>query len=63
MPDDLIIQIPRIKEIIHAYNIATIEKAGYEADDLLGTLACKLKKEGLDVFIVTGDKDALQLVD
>ncbi len=63
MPDDLVIQIPRIKEVIKAYNIPILERAGYEADDLLGTLAYKLKKEGLDVFVVTGDKDALQLVD
>ena len=63
MPDDLIEQMPHIKEFIHAYRIPIFEKAGYEADDLLGTIAKKAEKEGFDVLIVTGDKDALQLVD
>jgi len=63
MPDDLISQMPHIKDFVHACRIPIFEKAGYEADDLLGTLAKKAEKEGLDVLIVTGDKDALQLVD
>lgn len=62
MPDDLIAQIPCIKELVRAYNIPLFEKAGFEADDLLGTLATRLAGEGIDVFIVTSDKDALQLV-
>ena len=63
MPDDLIEQMPHIKDFIHAYRIPIFEKAGYEADDLLGTIAKKAEKEGFNVLIVTGDKDALQLVD
>ena len=63
MPDELIEQMPHIKEFIHAYRIPIFEEAGYEADDLLGTIAKKAEKAGLDVLIVTGDKDALQLVD
>lgn len=62
MPDGLIEQIPKIKEIIRAYRIPIFEKEGFEADDVLGTLATRLAKLGYEVFIVTGDKDALQLV-
>jgi DNA polymerase-1 len=63
MPDDLRQQIPVIKEIIRAFHIAIVEIAGYEADDLLATMADRAKREGLDVFIVTGDKDLCQVVD
>ncbi|MBI4398778.1 MAG: DNA polymerase I [Candidatus Omnitrophica bacterium] len=62
MPDDLIEQMPKIKEVLEAYRFPIFEKAGYEADDILGTLAVRGATEGLEVFIVTGDKDALQLV-
>ncbi|MDD4203394.1 MAG: DNA polymerase, partial [Candidatus Omnitrophica bacterium] len=62
MPDDLIVQIPIIKEIIKAYNIPIFELQGYEADDVLATIAKKTEKEGIKIWIVTGDKDALQLV-
>ncbi len=63
MPDELIEQMPHIKEFVHAHRIPIFEQAGYEADDLLGTIAKKAEKNGFDVLIVTGDKDALQLVD
>ncbi len=63
MPDDLIQQMPVIKEFCQAYAVPQYEMPGYEADDLIGTLARRGEKEDLDVFIVTGDKDALQLVD
>lgn len=63
MPDDLVEQIPRIKDVIDAYNIPICQMQGYEADDIIATLAIKAKKKGLDVVIVTSDKDALQLVD
>lgn len=63
MPDDLITQMPQIKEFVHAFRIPVFELAGYEADDLLGTIAKKAEKQGFEVLIVTGDKDALQLVD
>ncbi|MBI5055005.1 MAG: DNA polymerase I [Nitrospirae bacterium] len=62
MPDELRQQVPLIKEIIDAFNILTIEKPGYEADDILGVLAKEAEAEGLDVFIVTGDKDMCQVV-
>ncbi|HXV28484.1 MAG TPA: DNA polymerase I [bacterium] len=63
MPEDLVQQLEPIKEFCRAYRFPLFELAGYEADDLIGTLAKKGEKEGLDVFIVTGDKDAMQLVD
>lgn len=62
MPEDLVEQLPAIKEFCRAYALPIYEKAGYEADDLIGTLAKKAEKENLEVVIVTGDKDALQLV-
>ncbi|MBU4350437.1 DNA polymerase I, partial [bacterium] len=62
MPDELISQIPLIKEIINNYNIATCSKEGYEADDVIGTLAKEAEKRNCDTIIVTGDKDAFQLV-
>jgi len=64
MPDDLISQMPYIKEIVKAYNIPIFELEGYEADDILGTLAEKAKSsnKNIETFIATSDKDALQLV-
>lgn len=62
-PDDLIEQIPYIKKIISAFNITMIEIPGYEADDVLGTISKRAASQGNEVFIVTGDKDMLQLVD
>jgi DNA polymerase-1 len=62
MPDDLQSQVPYIKEIVNAFRIRALELPGYEADDLLGTVAKEAEKEKLDVFIVTGDKDLCQVV-
>ncbi|MDD5617520.1 MAG: DNA polymerase I [Candidatus Omnitrophica bacterium] len=62
MPDDLKTQIPLIKEVISANNIKIVEKEGFEADDVIATLANKAAKKGMDVSIVTSDKDMLQLV-
>ncbi len=62
MPDDLVSQMPIIKEVVRALNIPIYEKEGYEADDVLATLAGKISGKGHEVYIVTGDKDALQLV-
>jgi DNA polymerase-1 len=62
MPDDLKPQIPFIKEIISAFRIQTIEKQGYEADDILAHIAKEAESEGLEVYIVTGDKDMCQVV-
>ncbi|MCL2860211.1 MAG: DNA polymerase I [Oscillospiraceae bacterium] len=61
MPDELACQMPIIKEILKSMNIEVIEKEGYEADDVLGTLAKTGAKENLDVTILTGDRDAFQL--
>ena len=63
MPDGLSSQIPLIKEIIAAYGIAIFEKEGFEADDIIATLTQKAKSKGLEVAIVSSDKDMLQLVD
>ncbi len=62
MPEGLTPQIPYIKKIIEAYRIAIMEKDGYEADDLIGTVAKGVASE-VDVMIITGDKDILQIVD
>jgi DNA polymerase-1 len=63
MPDDLSSQIPLIKEIISAYGIPILEKAGYEADDVIATLAKQAQAKGMHTVIVSSDKDILQLVD
>jgi DNA polymerase-1 len=62
MPEDISKSIPYIKEIVKAFNIPSIELAGYEADDLIGTIAHKAEKEGFEVYMVTPDKDFAQLV-
>ena len=62
MPDDLRPQIERIREMIDAFGIPRLEMEGYEADDVLGTIATKTAKEGAGVKIFTGDRDLLQLV-
>ncbi len=62
MPDELKAQIPLIKEIVDAFRIHTIEMEGYEADDLLGSIAKMAETKGFDVLIVTGDKDMCQAV-
>lgn len=63
MPDEMESQLPRIREIIEAMNIPVVEKDGFEADDLMGTIAKQAKKTGAEVVLVTGDKDFTQLVD
>lgn len=63
MPNELASQMPILKEILTAMNIKIIEKEGYEADDILGTLAKWGQKSKLDVTILTGDRDSFQLVD
>jgi len=62
-PDDLIAQIPYVKKVCEVLRVPTLEKEGYEADDLIGTLARQARERGLEVVIVTSDKDMLQLVD
>jgi len=62
MPEDLSIQIPYIKEVTRGLNLPLLELEGYEADDLIGTLAAKAEEAGFSVVMVTGDKDFMQLV-
>ncbi len=62
MPDDMRIQLPYISELVKGFNLRAIELPGYEADDLIGTLASKAGKAGFSVVMVTGDKDFIQLV-
>lgn len=62
MPDDLAVQMPLLKELLDSLGIARFELAGYEADDILGTLSLHAEKQGLDVVMITGDKDSFQLV-
>jgi len=62
MPEDLAVQMPILKDVLDAMNITRYELAGWEADDLLGTLAKHCETENCECVIVTGDKDALQLV-
>jgi len=62
MPDDLRSQIERIREMVDLFNIPRLEMDGYEADDVLGTVARLAAEQGLGVKIITGDRDLLQLV-
>ena len=61
MPDELKEQMPMIKEILKAMNIDIVEKEGYEGDDILGTLAKYGENQGIDVVILSGDRDTFQL--
>jgi len=61
MPEELKEQVPLIKEVLKAMNIQMIEKAGYEADDILGTIAKQSEAEGYEVSLVSGDRDLLQI--
>ena len=62
MPDDLAQQMPYIRRALEAYRIPILEAPGFEADDVIGTLARKAAEEGYPVFVVSSDKDMLQLV-
>jgi len=62
-PDDLKHQLERIRQLLDALGIPIVAREGYEADDLIGTLAARATANGLEVLIVTGDTDLLQLVD
>ncbi len=63
MPEDLASQIPYIKKILQALNIPALEVPGFEADDVIATLARRYAEEGALVTVVTGDKDLMQIVD
>ncbi|HWE85075.1 MAG TPA: DNA polymerase I [Terracidiphilus sp.] len=62
MPEDLRRQIPYIRRSLEAFRIPILEAEGFEADDVIGTLSCRAAEHGHDVFIVSGDKDMMQLV-
>jgi DNA polymerase-1 len=62
MAEDLRVQVPVIKGVLQAMDLKVIEKEGFEADDIIGTLARLLEAQGFDVIMVTGDKDFRQLV-
>ena len=63
MPGDLVQQVPYIRRALEAYGIPILQSAGYEADDLIGTLAKKAAADSYPVYVVSSDKDMLQLVD
>ena len=62
MPEELAQQMPVLKDVLDAMNIPRYELAGYEADDLIGTISRKCESAGWDCVIVTGDRDSLQLI-
>jgi DNA polymerase-1 len=62
MPEDLRPQVPLIKEVVRAFNMPALELAGYEADDIIATLARRFAERGMAVTVVTGDKDLMQIV-
>ncbi len=63
MQPELKQQVPLMKELLKAMNITVVEQEGYEADDILGTIAKESAAKGIDVSIVSGDRDLLQLAD
>jgi len=63
MPEEMPVQIKRIERILEAMNIPMVRLDGYEADDLIGTLASQAQKKGIDTYICSKDKDMLQLID
>ena len=62
MPEELALQLPVAKEILSAMGFAVLSCEGYEADDILGTLAATCEREGWEAYLMTGDRDALQLI-
>lgn len=61
MPEELREQVPVMKEVLQAMGVLIMEKAGLEADDILGTIAKRSEKEGIEVSLVSGDRDLLQI--
>jgi len=62
MPDELQMQLPHLWDMLEAMNLPVLKKPGVEADDIIGTLAVQAEKERLDTYIVSGDKDFMQLM-
>ena len=63
MPEELREQVPLMKEVLQKMNVPILTKEGYEADDIIGTVSKRFQKEGLEVSVVSGDRDLLQLSD
>ena len=61
MPPELVMQMPLMKDVLHAMNIETLELEGFEADDIIGTVAREAEELDIEPLIITGDRDALQL--
>ena len=61
MPQELCEQVPVMKDVLAAMGVHIVEKAGYEADDIMGTIAKRSEKEGMEVALVSGDRDLLQI--
>jgi DNA polymerase-1 len=62
MPDELALSLPRIRQMVEAFNVPVLELQGYEADDVIGTLAAQAVDQGLEAVIISGDKDFYQLI-
>jgi DNA polymerase-1 len=62
MPDDLQVQMPRIEDMVRAFNIPILSIEGYEADDIIGTVSVQAVEQGCEIRIITGDRDLLQLL-
>lgn len=62
MPEDMSAQMDKLKEVVSAFNVPYLELNGYEADDIMGTLSRKAEREKIETFLVTGDKDFMQLI-
>ncbi len=62
MPEDLVVQVPKIEELLNAFGIQCLRSDGHEADDVLGTVAKNLSAQGVETFIITGDKDLSQVL-
>ena len=61
MPGELLEQMPVLEQVLNSMKINTVKLEGYEADDIIGTLASRAEKDGLDVVVLSGDRDLLQL--
>ncbi len=62
MPEDMASQLARLREVVKAFNVPILEMAGFEADDIMGTLAHKAEAEGIETYLITSDKDFMQLI-
>jgi len=62
MPSNMPVQIPYVKEIIRAMGIHSVEKEGFEADDVIGTMVARLRDQDVEIYLVTSDKDMMQFV-